>query len=548
MNCYINLSLIKLRIKMLTGSYDIDGVVISFLDISTIMYNIKLINKYCHDIALSYQGSLHTNLFPITKSLLETEGFLDDQYDNMIYNVPDCSISDTKKCSGWMVLKLCTLYRLDINIIKRIIIDKKIIGDICNEDAIFDQLCDYCDPADLQWMKEKGFVGYINSYLYAIKYHKNSNLKWLIDNNIKCDVNKSLKYAIEYNNMEALRILVDICNIPHSPTKNDVENKNIFLNDINDTNNTSFRKKIVGYAIIHNNIDALDLLVNNNFPVDMVIAYISIAKTGNREMMHILQTVYGLEKSYCYFSTPAVYGIQQSDVFSYAAERGDKKMIEMFMEIGFFDKSDACTYGAIYCAKNKNTSFLLWLVNKGFWRYSRAFWKVLKNNTNCIYIMKWLMKNNFGGHEAEAVVASFKYSDLHTINWIYHNICFCNNEHYAPLIIMSDTLAERLDLGILIWIENNNINYDRHELLDKIVSNYMNKYSEKNVIEIIEWLVDREKNNCGENVFYYAMYTGNIRLIDILIQHKVPYNREIIHIMENTGRSKYTTYLLDKGY
>lgn len=77
---------------------------------------------------------------------------------------------------------------------------------------------------------------------------------------------------------------------------------------------------------------------------------------------------------------------------------------------------------------------------------------------------------------------------------------------------------------------------------------YEQKYLNKNVTDIIEWLVHNTKNCRIAAKMFSTMCTGNIKLIDILIQYKVPYDRDTLYAMENTGRLKYTNYLLDKGY
>lgn len=506
---------------MLTGSADTDGIMISYLDISTLSYNIKLINKYYCDLVSLHQETLHTNLFPVTKSLLETEGFLESQFDNITYISLNSDSQSDKIMSKWTALRLCVIYRMDVETVKKIIDDNKLIGNCAEGQTIFDNLCNYCEPKDLEWMKERRFEGSTNSYINSIKNNRNINVQWLLDNNIVFSMSKCIAKCIKYNNIEILKILLDkyirymeydFMTRLYNNWQIKTEEHNLeFKGKIYMKIGEHFKKKIIGSAIYYCNMEALDLLLENEFELDHETAYNYISKSGNMELIQRLQTKYGL-----IFSKNVVHQATPCKALLYAAERGDKNMIEILLEAGYAKDHRTCSYGALHCSEKNDTEFLKWLVDKGFKK--RITSHFVRKNKNNICIMNWLKNNEFQ-MSRDVFSEALEHSDKDTIEWIYTNILASRrfNSNTTNALIK----RENPNLDLLLWMDTKNISYNKKTLLIGLIHNNINKYRKRNIVEIIEWLTEELKGDRGSDVYNYAEHTGNTRLINTLNKYGV---------------------------
>ncbi len=501
---------------MFTETIDTDYIVLSFLDISTIAY-LKQINKYCYEWIKGIPEISCSNMYPLTKSLLETPNFI----DNNIYNITSNNFSEIdnhKKNTeiNATLLRIYAKYKYPIDSIKNIV--DNINTTTFVGDNFIPNICKYCTPEDLEWFLNKGFIVNIRSILKLIKYHLNDVIELLFTNN-KLFTNNSfsisyteIEQCLKYNNVDALKILI----------RGELFKHTVYLD----------------LAAEYNNIEIFDILVENGFPLTQHI-FNGIGKSGNMTLLYRMLNVIDISN----ISNDLL-------VLEYAAERGDQYMISILLDKGFPKKNIVTAYAAAYCSKNNDINFMKWLLDRGFKKHEDAYEHAIKYEN--INVLNWLLQNQFP-KSTKIFWNAVASSSVKILDWLLVNNFKIENVDVNIITTWNnssryvfDNLIKNQNIDVLIWLNNNNIPYNKNSILDWICGLHINKYPNPNIINIIKWLVANDHES-SELTFFFGVCIENYDLIDILIQYQVPYHIKTILYFAKNKRYAVVKYLLEKN-
>lgn len=496
---------------MFTKTVDTDNVVLSFLDISTIAY-LKQINKYCYGWIKEKPEISCSNMYPLTKSLFQTTNFIDNNINNIkLNNFEDMEAPEKSSSIDSTLLQFYAKYKYPIDTIKRMV---EKVGDVNSVKCkLITHICKYGTYDDIEWFQKKGFV--VNSHIISIlvKHQRNDVIELLLAN----DENMATSYAeieecYKYNNLEALKLLINVGIFKHS----------VYLD----------------LATEYNNIEIVDLLLENGFPLSQYVLN-GIGESGNMILLNRMLSILDLSN------------IQEDlMVLEKAAERGDKNMISILLDRGFPKKSIVTAHAAAYCAKMNDTRFMEWLLDRGFKKHENAYeYAMVYENMNTL---NWLLKNAFP-KSTKTFWRAVASSSVKVLNWLLENDFKVEDVdanmigvwNYSSRHIF-DNLMKRQNIDILAWLSSNNIPYDKNNILEWICKLYINKYPNPNIVNIVKCLLENN-HPASELVFYFGTCIENYELIDVMIEHQIPYHiKTILHLAKNE-RYALVKYLLEKN-
>lgn len=503
---------------MLTGTYDTDNIMFSYLDVSTIAY-IKNINKYYYKWISKMPNIVCSNIYPLTKSLLETNNFLETNEKNIIFHDARHLLKSTDQCDiissrTAMLLRIYAKFCFETDIIKKYYYDNN-----CKPcDKIFKYISGYGTTHDLEWLKTNNFSVDQLCCINAIENFKNDNLIWL-HNNYPSDNNLHLKYesCIKCNNIEALQFL-----IKNSNQKDSLP---------------------ITYAAMYGNLEAFNILLNNNFPI-MYDIYESIAKNGNIDIFNKILNILNDANT-----NENIHYKNISMATAFAAERGDTNMITTLINNNFPKHKLTIAHGIVYCAKNNDTSLLEWLLKIGFEKNSDAYVSAVECDN--IFILEWLLKNEFP-RSLGIFWRAIEMSNINILEWLITNKFPIDSYTLSQALSLKktryeyilDALVQKQDLRLLEFIKKNNI-YGSEYILYYLPRIYINKYPNEKIIQIIKWLIINGYES-SNTLFYFGICIENIELLDLMIQYKVPYDSNIILYLLKNDRINIVKYLINK--
>lgn len=512
----------------LTGSSDTDDIMISYLDISTIAYCIRSLNKYYYEYTNDIVQITNCKMYPVTKYLFETEGFLEKQFDNIICGK---SIRNHKQKSKKMILRMCAKYHLNIDIIKWLRNTQK-----CPmSHKLFYHICEYESADTLNWLKSTGHIAHeydrdFNICKCSEHIAKNKNIdtfKWIYNRNMYCirkyACHKNFhccgRYLVEHNNIGAINIIVD--------------------------DNPQIVGYIIECAVGLNNMDIVSMLLEKGFCTTSSKIYEMIAKTGNRIILEkILSGGIKINEKSC----NNYYHKNYSMATAYAAERGDIEMIEILLKNGFPKHDTTFIHATIYCCKNNDTYLLKYLIENKFKMCGDAYTKAAEHRN--LYVLNWLLKNNFP-KSVDQLMRIIQFGDTEIISWMVSNEFLKSRGSYylgKYFTYASDVVRGALknrNANFLRWLSENNIPYDKENIFRYVMDIYCDKYLDEDARNIIKWFAEN-KCDIDDRLPYYIIRIGNLDLLDYMINKNISINSDIIRYAIDIRRFDMAKHLIQK--
>ena len=499
---------------MFTKTIDTDSIVMSFLDISTIAY-MKQINKYFYEWTKKIPEISCTNMYPLTKSLLETENFIENSIDRIYSRLFDgiCTSVSKRETDTYIILLKCyARYRYPIDIIKEMV--ERIDNIAClYETNFFSDICGYTTYENIKWFMTKGFRPHQNIVSTLVKNHRNEILESLLAENEISISFADVYECIVHNNLEAFRIFLNI----------GVPIDTIYFDTAVECYNTEF----------------IDFFMDNDFPLSHY-ALNGIGRTGNTVLL------YKILKRLDMSNIP-----DDLSVLEYAAERGDKEMILLLLEKKLKKKNTVTAYAAKYCARINDIRFMKWLLDMGFGKHEDAYeYAIEYENT---HVLNWLLRNKFPIPKGIFQKILCNVSSAKMLNWLLENNFDIEDKNLDKTITRDYNshcvyynLIKHQNIDILVWLKENKIPYDENCVLNWMCESYVNKYSNPKTINTIKWLI-MNSYTIPCSAFFFCVCIENFDLVDILIKYNAPYHKKIILFLAKNKRYVMLKYLLRKN-
>lgn len=548
---------------MLSNTYDTDIHILSFLDISTVAY-IKPVCKYIYDIICDMDDIKCTKLFNLTKSLMETNEFLESQYNNIIMVNDYNSHYDRRKYIAKYILK----NHINFNKIKWLYGNN--LKELSNCKDIFKYAVGYASLEDLKWIIEikkmygVEISGYYDNYcVEATKYNRFEILKWLTELNFN-KIAGAYIGAIQHQNFDMLEYLL--------------------------LNNYCANLDIMEAAVNSGNLNILKWIYNNKFPKSSNVCIMAI-KNNNPD---IIQWMF----NNIFFETkkePHTYSV--NDSLYYAILNGNIEIAEKLLEYGhsmdiyhyraavingsvhilnwMYDKGfhsyDSTSKknnrlpnldcGLYSCAiKNNNFHVLYWLIDRNFSKDTDVFSEAIKKRN--FELLDWLVKCNFE-KKFDVYNTAVKIGDITVLDWLVkNNFPKERNEiggffhmkvvgNSIPVYNMGDEIFE-FRIEIFEWLIQNGFIINKYIFYD-IVVQYNKTYSNHKRVELVKWMVNNKNmfyiNGVNNYIYFiYAMNLENINLMKMMLHHNFSIPSNAIYIMLKKNNIEIVKWMIHNKF
>ncbi len=230
---------------IITNTIDTDRIVLSYIEPSILAYT-KTINS---DFYNMIKYILNNNKFKLTKTLINTPQFLENNFDNI-------------KIDKTNLLTVCVKYELNLDGLKWLYYTKK-----CEPyNKTFEYAVENGNFDILKWMLENNFPKNESTFEYAVENGNLDILKWMLDNNFPKD-ERTFEYAAQNGNFDILKWMFEN-NFPKDEWTFTFAAKNGNLDILKwmFENNFSKDEWIFTFAAKNGNLDILKWMFNNNFP------------------------------------------------------------------------------------------------------------------------------------------------------------------------------------------------------------------------------------------------------------------------------------------
>ena len=211
-------------------------------------------------------------------------------------------------------------------------------------------ICAELERLDLmEWCYEKGLRGNGETYKCAVCQEKLNSVKLLYDRDVEL-YDELLNYALINNNLEIADYLYDKGCRFNNNTNQIFQDEYIELETLKwmYEHKFEFGENVFGGAISHGNIEAMEWLINNNFPIDTSDAIYNAFRVGDN--INVLNCLYenGFQFESKDYNT-AIY-FEHMDAMEFLYEHGIKPESQIYLDM---------------CVQDGVVEYFEWLYNHG---------------------------------------------------------------------------------------------------------------------------------------------------------------------------------------